>query len=86
MSDNLLKLNENKAEILVIGPKTKREMLETAGLLEAPRNNQKKIGDADFVNYAPKLWSTLPRNIRGANSVSIFKRQLKTYLFIKAFN
>src|SRR4029434_2323331 len=28
-----------------------------AGLLEVPSNSRKKIGDAAFVNYAPKLWN-----------------------------
>lgn len=57
-----------------------------AGLLEITRNCHKKVGDAAFVNYAPKLWNTLPINIREANTLDIFKRQLKTYLFIKAFD
>ena len=57
-----------------------------AGLLEINRSSQKKIGDAAFVNYAPKLWNTLPTNIREANTLDIFKRQLKTYLFTKAFD
>src|SRR4029434_6849096 len=33
----------------------------------------------------PKLWNTLPINIREANTLDTFKRQLKTYLFTKAF-
>lgn len=57
----------------------------TAGLLGTTRNSQKKIGDAAFVNYAPKLWNALPKNIREADSLDIFKRQLKTYLFTQAF-
>ena len=56
------------------------------GLLEVTRSRHKKIGDAAFVNYAPKLWNTLPINIREANTLDIFKGQLKTYLYIKAFN
>ena len=56
-----------------------------AGLLEV-RISNKKIGDSAFVRYAPKLWNTLPINIREANTLDIFKRQLKTYFFPKAFN
>ena len=56
-----------------------------AGLLEVAGRSHKKIGDAAFVTYAPKLWNTLPMNIREADTVDIFKRQLKTYLFTKAF-
>ena len=56
-----------------------------AGLLEVTRSSHKKIGDSAFVNYAPKLWNKLPINIREANTLDIFKRQLKTYLFTEAF-
>ena len=38
-----------------------------------------------FVFAAPKLWNALPRFIRETNSIDSFKRQLKTYLFKKAF-
>ena len=53
-----------------------------AGLLEVPSNSRKKIGDAAFVNYAPKLWNILPIFI---SSLNIFKRKLKTHLFTLAF-
>ena len=56
-----------------------------AGLLEVPSSSRKKIGDAAFVNYAPKLWNTLPIDIKEASSLDIFKRKLKTYLFTRAF-
>ena len=56
------------------------------GLLQVTRSSHKKIGDAAFVNYAPKLWNTLPINIREGNTLDTYKRQLKAYLFIKAFN
>ena len=55
------------------------------GLL-VTRNSHKKIGAAAFVNYAPKLWNTLPKNIRESNTLDIFKRHLKTYIFTKAFD
>ena len=38
----------------------------TSGLLTAPRNTTKKIGDAAFANYTPKLWNKIPRDIREA--------------------
>ena len=50
------------------------------GLLQVTRSSHKKIGDAAFVNYAPKLWNTLPINIREANTLDTFRR-----LFTKAF-
>lgn len=66
-----------------VPPRTLRS--STAGLLTAPSNSQKKIGDAAFANYAPKLWNTLPIDIREASSLNIFKTKLKTYLFNIAF-
>ena len=83
-------LNEQGPEYIAnslvtyLPPRTLRS--STAGLLDAPSNSQKKIGSAAFVNYAPKLWNTLPIDIRKANSVDIFKTKLKTYLFTLAFN
>ena len=43
------------------------------------------LGERAFVFAAPKLWNALPRFIRETNSIDSFKRQLKTYLFEKAF-
>uniref|UniRef100_A0A672ZCU3 Reverse transcriptase domain-containing protein n=1 Tax=Sphaeramia orbicularis TaxID=375764 RepID=A0A672ZCU3_9TELE len=56
-----------------------------AGLLATPRNITKKMGDAAFTNYAPKLWNTIPKDIREASSLNIFKTKLKTFLFSLAF-
>lgn len=81
MSNNFLKLREDKTEILLVGPKTKREMLF---------NNMGKLTPwikcVAFVNYAPKLWSILPIDIREASSLNIFKRKLKIYLFTLAIS
>lgn len=55
------------------------------GLLKVPNHSLKKIGEAAFANYAPKLWNTLPIDIREARSLNIFKNKLKTYLFTIAF-
>ena len=46
----------------------------------SPEAGIRKIGVAAFVNYAPKLWNTLPINIREANTLDTFRR-----LFTKAF-
>ena len=43
------------------------------------------LGEQAFVFAAPKLWNALPRFTRITNSIDSFKRQLKTYLFEKAF-
>ena len=64
-------------------PRTLRST--TALLLDVPKGPHKTIGKASFWVYGPKLWNTLPRELKKANSLSIFKSKLKTYLFNKAF-
>jgi hypothetical protein len=55
-------------------------------LLATPTFKSKKtLGDRAFVVAAPKLWNDLPRDIRDAESIDMFKKKLKTFLFTKAF-
>ncbi|KAF7656690.1 hypothetical protein LDENG_00037420, partial [Lucifuga dentata] len=56
-----------------------------AAFLNTKHSTKKKTGDAAFFSYAPKLWNSLPKDIREAGSVEIFKHHLKTYLFNRAF-
>ncbi|KAL2095649.1 hypothetical protein ACEWY4_007797 [Coilia grayii] len=56
-----------------------------AGLLRIPDAPPKRIGESAFSYYAPKRWNALPQQIREAESIDIFKRQLKTYLFNQAY-
>ena len=53
--------------------------------LTVPKVRTKTNGEAAFSFYGPNLWNTIPISLRKAISVDIFKRQLKTYLFDKAF-
>ena len=46
----------------------------------------KKYGDRAFSVAGPKLWNGLPLDIKNSNSVDIFKKNLKTYLFKIAYN
>ena len=43
------------------------------------------LGERAFVSAASKLWNALPKFTRETNSIDSFKRQMKTYLFEKAF-
>ena len=55
-------------------------------LLENPRTMTKPtLGNRAFTAVAPKLWNSLPSDIRNTQSVDTFKRALKTYLFKTAF-
>ena len=51
-----------------------------------PREAQKeKTRNQAFLAVAPRLWNTLPTEIRLAPSLGGFKSQLKTWLFKQAF-
>ena len=43
------------------------------------------LGDRTFQSAAPKLWNSLPAEIRNIQSLTSFKRALKTYFFKIAF-
>ena len=54
-------------------------------VLETPRTNLKSFGDRAFSSYAPRIWNSLPKKIRDIGKVEAFKKQLKHYLFLKAY-
>lgn len=55
-------------------------------LLQIPKTNTKTFGDRAFKCAAPSIWNALPPVIRRSETLDCFKRQLKTFLFTKAFN
>ena len=55
-------------------------------LLSTPKRFTKvTMGDRSFMVAAPRLWNSLPIDIRSACTISDFKQKLKTFLFNKAF-
>ena len=55
-------------------------------LLSTPKRFTKvTMGDRSFMAAAPRLWNSLPIDIRSACTISDFKQKLKTSLFSKAF-
>ena len=54
-------------------------------LLVVPAFCTNSYGRRAFSVIAPLLWDSLPQHIRDAGSLDIFKRRLKTALFIRAF-
>ncbi len=44
--------------------------------------SRKKAGDWSFLVRGPKIWNDLPVHVRVVESVSSFKRLLKTHLFL----
>ncbi|XP_073349448.1 uncharacterized protein [Pagrus major] len=57
-----------------------------AGLLTIPQVRTRTHGEAAFSYYGPRLWNSLPENLRAAENVDVFKKRLKTHLFNQAFN
>ena len=47
--------------------------------------NRRKVSDGAFSIYAPKLWNSLPDRLRQLDDFSVFKCDLKTYLFSQYF-
>ena len=43
-------------------------------------------GERAFSVCGPKLWNSLPHDLRAINSIEKFKEKLKTYLFKKSYN
>ena len=53
-----------------------------AVLLDAPSLKTKvTLGGRVFQVAAPKVWNSLPSELRLINNIDILKRHLKTYLF-----
>jgi hypothetical protein len=58
---------------------------EDLQLLKAPRIRTKTYGERRLDESAATLWNSFPQNIRHVQSVSIFKKLLKTHLFRAAY-
>ena len=54
-------------------------------LLATPKARPKTYGERAFAVAAPRLWNSIPLELRFSSSINIFKRHLKTYLFKQAF-
>ena len=59
---------------------------ESAGLLVVPRILKSRMGGRAFSYQAPLLWNQLPVWVREADTLSIFKVRLKTFLFDQAYS
>ena len=72
----------------LIKPYTPNRCLRSynSNTLEVPQTRLKTYGDRAFAAYAPRVWNSLPRQVREANTITSFKRLLKTHLFSSHFN
>ncbi|XP_041848233.1 uncharacterized protein LOC121644403 [Melanotaenia boesemani] len=71
----------------MLSPYVPGRCLHSSGqsLLTVPPSRLLTRGDRAFSVRAPKLWNSLPEELRAANTVSTFKAKLKTYLYRMAF-
>ena len=74
------------AELLSRHQPTRSLRSADAHLLVVPRSNLSTQGDRAFSHAAPRLWNNLPLAMRITDSQNIFKKQLKTLLFKRAFS
>ncbi len=58
---------------------------QNSGLLVVPRIEKSTKGGRTFSYLSPKLWNSLPDNVRGSDTLSLFKYRLKTHLFSQVF-
>ena len=72
-------------ELLTIHVPTRSLRSENSMLLSKPRVCTKTFGEKQFDRAASTLWNNLPSSIRHEQSMGIFKKQLKTYLFRLAY-
>ena len=47
--------------------------------------NLKTVGGRSFKQIAPKIWNSLPNDLKSVDSLPLFKRKLKTYFFREHF-
>lgn len=74
------------SDLVVIKSSTYNLRSADSLFLSVPHINTKKtLGDRAFTIAAPKLWNSLPVELRQINSIFAFKRQLKSYLFQLAY-
>ena len=74
-------------DLLSLKPATNYALRSSAqSLLFVPKANCSSLGDRAFAHAASVLWNSLPLTVRTSSSLAIFKKQLKTFLFRKAFS
>lgn len=62
-----------------------RTLRSTKGLVLSVPRVKTKMGSRAFAFCGPDLWNKLPLQVRSTDSVAVFKRKLKTFLFGTAF-
>ena len=73
--------------VLIESKQSKYSLRSVNGInLRERRSHLKTLGDRAFSVCAPKLWNSLPSEIRTSETVYLFKKRLKTHYLKLAFN
>ena len=57
----------------------------TSNLLDIRPSRCVTVGDRSFATAVPRLWNSLPADVRSASSLTTFRRKLKTHLFRQSY-
>ena len=79
------KTPEYITELLTIRASTRALRSNDGITLEVPRSRT-RYGDRAFSRCGPRIWNSLPLDIRQSTSEQIFRKKLKTFLFSQAFS
>ena len=84
-SSHISKTPEYITELLTIRASTRALRSNDGITLEVPRSRT-RYGDRAFSRCGPRIWNSLPLDIRQSTSEQIFRKKLKTFLFSQAFS
>ena len=57
----------------------------TSSLLDVRPSRCVTVGDRSFATAGPRLWNSLPADVRSASSLTAFRQKLKTHLFPQSY-
>ena len=57
----------------------------TSNLLDVRPSRCVTVGDRSFATAGPRLWNSLPADVRSASWLTTFRRKLKTHLFRQSY-
>jgi hypothetical protein len=66
-------------------PTRRRLRSAASGRLDVPSTSLKTVGDRAFSVAGARLWNTLPDDIVNCQSLSAFRRMLKTHRFKRSY-
>ena len=75
------------SDLISVKPKSSYNLRSNSSLLLEPPKEKMlaTLGARFFYAVAPCLWNSLPTELRDIQSLTIFKRNLKTHLFGQVF-